>query len=210
MLYELVSLCKGRLQNYGNYNFFDNIQILTPTKKGMLGTKELNKVLQKELNPSVVGKTEKKSGEIIFREGDRVMQTKNNYDLYWEKQEENGTGIFNGELGRIQKVNEEEKQIRVKFDDGKTAWYLYSDLDQLEHAYSITIHKSQGSEFDVVIIAIPPAYPMLLTRNLLYTSITRAKELLIIIGSNRTIDYMINNDNNKNRNTGLAYKLMQL
>lgn len=210
MLYELVSLCKGRLQNYGNYNFFDNIQILTPTKKGMLGTKELNKVLQKELNPSVVGKREKKSGEIIFREGDRVMQTKNNYDLYWEKQEENGTGIFNGELGRIQKVNEEEKKIRVKFDDGKTAWYLYSDLDQLEHAYSITIHKSQGSEFDVVIIAIPPAYPMLLTRNLLYTSITRAKELLIIIGSNRTIDYMINNDNNKNRNTGLAYKLMQL
>lgn len=210
MLYELVSLCKGRLQNYGNYNFFDNIQILTPTKKGMLGTKELNKVLQKELNPSVVGKREKKSGEIIFREGDRVMQTKNNYDLYWEKQEENGTGIFNGELGRIQKVNEEEKQIRVKFDDGKTAWYLYSDLDQLEHAYSITIHKSQGSEFDVVIIAIPPAYPMLLTRNLLYTSITRAKELLIIIGSNRTIDYMINNDNNKNRNTGLTYKLMQL
>ena len=209
MLYELVSLCKGRLQNYGNYNFFDNIQILTPTKKGMLGTKELNKVLQKELNPSVVGKREKKSGEIIFREGDRVMQTKNNYDLYWEKQEENGTGIFNGELGRIQKVNEEEKQIRVKFDDGKTAWYLYSDLDQLEHAYSITIHKSQGSEFDVVIMVAPTAAPMLLTRNLLYTGITRAKKLLIIIGIDNVVDYMIQNVDSKKRNTGLKQKIIE-
>ena len=105
---------------------------------------------------------------------------------------------------------EEEKQIRVKFDDGKTAWYLYSDLDQLEHAYSITIHKSQGSEFDVVIIAIPPAYPMLLTRNLLYTGLTRAKKLLIIIGNERVIDYMINNVDSKKRNTGLEFKMKNM
>lgn len=208
MLEEVISLCKGRLQNYGDYDFFENIQVLTPTKKGMLGTKELNKVLQQELNPQIQGKRQKKSGEIIFREGDRVMQTKNNYDMYWEKEDENGTGIFNGELGKILRVNEEEKQIKVQFDDGKIAWYLYSDLEQLEHAYAITIHKSQGSEFDVVIIVLPQAYSGLLTRNLLYTSITRAKRLLIVIGGNRTIDFMINNDNNKNRNTGLKYKLM--
>ncbi len=210
MLSEIVSLCKGRLQNYGDYNFFENIQVLTPTKKGILGTKELNKVLQEQLNPQISGKRQKKSGEIIFREGDRVMQTKNNYDMYWEKQDENGTGIFNGELGKILRVNEEEKQIKVEFDDGKVAWYLYSDLEQLEHAYAITIHKSQGSEFDVVIIVLPQAYSGLLTRNLLYTSITRAKKLLIVIGGNRTINFMINNDNNKNRNTGLKYKLQNI
>lgn len=210
MLGEVISLCKGRLQNYGDYDFFENIQVLTPTKKGMLGTKELNKVLQQELNPQTEKKRQKKSGEIIFREGDRVMQTKNNYDMYWEKEDENGTGIFNGELGKILRVNEEEKQIKVQFDDGKIAWYLYSDLEQLEHAYAITIHKSQGSEFDVVIIVLPQAYSGLLTRNLLYTSITRAKKLLIVIGGNRTIDFMINNDNNKNRNTGLKYKLQNM
>ena len=209
MLSEVISLCKGRLKNYGDYDFFENIQVLTPTKKGILGTKELNKVLQQELNPQTERKRQKKSGEIIFREGDRVMQTKNNYDIYWEKQDENGTGIFNGELGRILRVNEEEKQIKVEFDDGKIAWYLYSDLEQLEHAYAITIHKSQGSEFDVVIIALPQAYSGLLTRNLLYTSITRAKKLLIVIGADRTINFMINNDNNKNRNTGLGYKLQK-
>lgn len=208
MLGEVISLCKGRLQNYGDYDFFENIQVLTPTKKGLLGTKELNKVLQQELNPQTERKRQKKSGEIIFREGDRVMQTKNNYDMYWEKEDENGTGIFNGELGKILRVNEEEKQIKAQFDDGKIAWYLYSDLEQLEHAYAITIHKSQGSEFDVVIIVLPQAYSGLLTRNLLYTSITRAKKLLIVIGGNRTINFMINNDNNKNRNTGIKYKLV--
>lgn len=210
MLGEVISLCKGRLQNYGDYDFFENIQVLTPTKKGLLGTKELNKVLQQELNPQTEKKRQKKSGEIIFREGDRVMQTKNNYDMYWEKEDENGTGIFNGELGKILRVNEEEKQIKVQFDDGKIAWYLYSDLEQLEHAYAITIHKSQGSEFDVVIIVLPQVYSGLLTRNLLYTSITRAKKLLIVIGGNRTINFMINNDNNKNRNTGLRYKLQNM
>ncbi len=209
ILNEVITLCKERLNNYGNYKFFENIQVLTPTKKGLLGTKQLNKILQNELNPSSENKLEKKSGDSIFREGDRVMQTKNNYDLYWEKENENGTGIFNGELGRISKIYLEDKNIKVTFDDGKQAWYLYSDLEQLEHAYSITIHKSQGSEFDVVIIVVPQSYPMLLTRNLLYTSITRAKELLIIISNDKIINYMINNNTNKNRNTGLCYKLIK-
>lgn len=211
ILKQVISLCKERLKNFGNYDFFYNIQVLTPTKKGMLGTRELNKILQEELNPSSQEKKEKKSGEIIFREGDRVMQTKNNYDIFWQKVEnskENGTGIFNGELGRIQKIYEVEKQIKILFDDGKEAWYTYSELDQIEHAYAITIHKAQGSEFDVVIVVMPQTSPMLLTRNLLYTSMTRAKEMLIMIGDDQVMGYMIKNADNRKRNTGLAYKMM--
>lgn len=150
MLYQVVSLSKERLKNYGDYDFFSNIQVLTPTKKGKLGTKELNKYLQEALNPAQDGILEKNYGGAIFREGDRVMQIKNNYDIYWEKgreeiniKYENGTGIFNGELGRITKIDLEEKQIEVFFDDKKTAWYAFSELDELEHAYAITIHKAQ-------------------------------------------------------------------
>lgn len=136
------------------------------------------------------------------------MQIKNNYDIYWIKNNnEAGTGIFNGELGTITKINEETKQIEVCFDDEKNAWYEFSELDQIEHSYSITIHKSQGSEFDVVIMCLPQAAPMLLTRNLLYTGITRAKELLIVLGTNNVINFMIQNTETKKRNTGLESKL---
>ena len=177
----IISLCKGRLQNYGNYDFFNNIQVITPTKKGKLGTKELNILLQNELNPEEEDKKERNFGEVVFREQDRVMQTKNNYNILWEKENERefkkelGNGIFNGELGRIDKINKEDKTIRVKFDDGKIATYESTDLDQLEHAYAITVHKSQGSEFDVVILVAAQSAPMLLTRNLIYTAMTRAK-----------------------------------
>ena len=213
ILSQLISLCKERLKNYGNYDFFNNIQVLTPTKKGMLGTKELNKILQKELNPKSSDKNERSYGDVIFREGDRVMQTKNNYDIYWQRidnEEDDGTGIYNGELGRIIKINEIDKQIKVLFDDGKQAWYMYSDLEQLEHAYAITIHKAQGSEFDVVIIVVAGTAPMLLTRNLLYTGITRAKEMLLIIGSENIINFMIQNSDTRKRNTGLEYKLCNI
>ena len=150
MLYQVVSLSKERLKKYGDYDFFSNIQVLTPTKKGKIGTKELNKSLQEALNPARDDILEKNYGGVTFREGDRVMQIKNNYDIYWEKgreetniKYENGTGIFNGELGRITKIDLEEKQIEVYFDDKKTAWYAFSELDELEHAYAITIHKAQ-------------------------------------------------------------------
>ena len=179
----------------------------------MLGTKELNKILQKELNPKSSDKNERSYGDVIFREGDRVMQTKNNYDIYWQRidnEEDDGTGIYNGELGRIIKINEIDKQIKVLFDDGKQAWYMYSDLEQLEHAYAITIHKAQGSEFDVVIIVVAGTAPMLLTRNLLYTGITRAKEMLLIIGSENIINFMIQNSDTRKRNTGLEYKLCNI
>ena len=122
------------------------IQVITPTKKGMLGTKELNKILQKKLNPESEYLAQKQVGETIYRENDRVMQIKNNYDIFWEKEEpsyESGTGVFNGELGTIIKINEQDKVLTIKFDDNKQAEYMFQDLDQIEHAYSITVHKSQ-------------------------------------------------------------------
>lgn len=216
MLEQIVSLSKGRLKNFGNYDFFENIQILSPTKKGMLGTKELNKKLQEELNPEDDIKKEKKIGEVIFREGDRVMQVKNNYDIYWEKgnslslKYENGTGIFNGELGRIEKIDFINKQVKILFDDEKEAWYEFTDMDQIEHAYAITIHKAQGSEFDVVIMVASGSSSMLLTRNLLYTGLTRAKKLLILIGNDNVVKFMIKNTDTKIRNTGLEYKLKMI
>lgn len=147
MLAEVISLCTGRLQNYGDYDFFQNIQVLSPTKKGMLGTKELNKALQEKLNPNSNHLPEKASMGAIFRVGDRVMQIKNNYDMYWEKEtaekKEMGSGVFNGEIGTITEISEREKQVEIRFDDEKIAWYEFSDLDQIEHSYAITIHKSQ-------------------------------------------------------------------
>ena len=214
VLKQVLSLCNGRLKKFGDYDFFESIQVLSPTKKGMLGTKEMNKALQEELNPHREGEAEKNSMGAIFRIGDRVMQIKNNYDIYWEKKEnsevEVGNGVFNGETGTILNINEKEKNICVKFDDEKLVWYEFNDLEQLEHSYCITIHKAQGSEFDVVIMIVPQAAPMLLTRNLLYTGLTRAKKLLIVIGNERVVDYMINNVDSKKRNTGLEFKLKNI
>lgn len=213
MLYQVLSLSKERLKKYGDYDFFTSIQVLTPTKKGKLGTKELNQKLQAELNPFNEELLEKNYGDVIFREGDRIMQIKNNYDIYWERGSRNdlrtyeaGTGVFNGEIGRIIRIDHNEKQMQVEFDDKKIAWYAFSELDQLEHAYAITIHKAQGSEFDVVILVIPPSSNMLLTRNLLYTGLTRAKKLLVVIGNKNLIEFMINNCDTKKRNTGLKIK----
>ena len=213
ILYQVLSLSGERLKKFGDYDFIKNIQIITPTKKGELGTKELNKRLQQEINPPSEYKKEKKFGDSIFREGDRIMQIKNNYEIYWEKNQksfESGSGIFNGEFGTIQKIDEKEKNIQIKFDDDKIAWYAFSELEQIEHAYSITVHKAQGSEFDVVIMVIAPSAPMLLTRNLLYTGMTRAKKLLIMVGNKNVLEFMIQNADNKKRNTGLTYKLVKL
>ena len=172
MLKEVISLSTGRLEKFGNYDFFKNIQVLTPTKKGPLGTRELNKALQAVLNPNVDELPERKMGDVVYRVGDRVMQIKNNYDITWEKEtrpfgvekidgksEENswasmylakpkdkkeiGTGVFNGEMGTIIEIDEREKVVKIQFDDEKVAWYEYSDLDQIEHSYAITIHKAQ-------------------------------------------------------------------
>lgn len=172
MLQEVISLSTGRLEKFGNYDFFKNIQVLTPTKKGPVGTRELNKALQAVLNPNVDELPERKMGDVVYRVGDRVMQIKNNYDITWEreakpfgvekidgKSEENswtsmylakpkdkkeiGTGVFNGEMGTIIEIDEREKVVKIQFDDEKIAWYEYADLDQIEHSYAITIHKAQ-------------------------------------------------------------------
>ena len=148
IMQEVISLCTGRLKNYGDYDFFQNIQVLTPTKKGLLGTKELNKALQSVLNPGKEGMPEKTSQNATYRIGDRIMQIKNNYDIYWEKQTESGkseigNGVFNGEMGTIINVDEREKIVEIKFDDSKNAIYQFSELDQIEHSYAITIHKAQ-------------------------------------------------------------------
>ena len=210
---NILSLCSERLSNYENYEFFKNIQVISPTKKGINGTKELNKKLQDLLNPKSPNKKEKISGQTIYRIGDKVMQVKNNYDIPWERNSlivENGSGIFNGELGIIEEIDNSVGSLKVKFDDDKEAWYEYSELEQLEHAYAITVHKSQGSEFDVVILPIVQSSPMLLTRNLLYTAITRAKKLLILVGNPNILNFMIQNSNSKVRNTGLKFKLENL
>lgn len=148
ILKEVISLCSGRLKKMGNYDFFKNIQVITPTKKGSLGTKDLNRALQEQLNPASESKKEKNVLGTIYRVGDKVMQVKNNYDIFWKRNtqnisHENGSGVFNGELGIIEKIDDIEKQIKVRFDDDKIVWYQYSELDQLEHAYAITVHKAQ-------------------------------------------------------------------
>ena len=146
ILYNIITLSGERLKNYGDYDFFKNIQVITPTKKGELGTKELNKILQQTVNPSSDTKKEKKFGDSTFREGDRIMQIKNNYDIYWEKKApifESGSGVFNGEFGTICIIDEFNKQIKIKFDDEKEVWYQFNELEQIEHAYAITVHKAQ-------------------------------------------------------------------
>lgn len=146
VLEQVISLSNGRLQKYGDYDFFNNIQVITPTKKGMLGTKELNKSLQLAINPPSEDKKERKWIDTVFREGDRIMQVKNNYDIYWEKNEPNlemGKGVFNGEYGTISNIDENEKRVKIKFDDDKIVWYGYEELEQIEHAYCITVHKAQ-------------------------------------------------------------------
>ena len=180
--------------------------MLTPTKKGTMGTKNLNTELQKILNPKSKLKIEKEFGEVVFREGDKVMQIKNNYDLYWETIKGNGygTGVFNGDLGIINKID--GNIVEVIYDDEKIVKYE-GNLEELEHAYAITIHKSQGSEFPVVVMPITNGPPMLYTRNLLYTGVTRAKKFLIILGKESIVNYMISNNNTKSRNTGLKEKM---
>ena len=146
VLENIISLCTGRLEKYGNYTFAQNIQVISPTKKGELGTRELNKSLQQAINPETQEKNQRKYIDSVFREGDRIMQIKNNYDIYWEKREptlEMGKGVFNGEYGTILNIDEAEKKVKIKFDDDKLVWYNFEELEQIEHSYCITVHKAQ-------------------------------------------------------------------
>lgn len=205
---EIQSLVDYRLKAKYDEGFLGDIQILTPIKKSAIGTYELNKVLQKiKLNPTD-NMIHRKSGDRVFYEEDKVMQVVNNYDKNYDLDGVQGTGIYNGDMGRIIKINTAEQYLTVEFDDRRRAKYDFDELDELEHAYAITVHKSQGSEFNTVIIPLYICYEKLFNRNLLYTAMTRAKNLLIFVGRQAVINYMIDNTNEKSRESGLKRKLI--
>lgn len=197
-----VELCIERLPRAYGFSPTENIQVLSPTRKGPLGTVELNKRLQKELNPPHRDKSEIKTLTYTFRVGDKVMQVKNDYDLEWKKDGEEGSGIFNGDIGIILKMNRILGTMEIDFE-GRICSYGTANLDNLELAYAATVHKSQGSEFDAVIIPVLGGYDKLYFRNLLYTAVTRAKKLLIIVGSSKRLEFMVRNNRRMNRYTCL-------
>ena len=203
----ISQLCAVRLpKNMGIPS--DQIQVLTPTRKGGCGTWSLNKTLQGILNPPSIGKKEHQSGEFTFREGDRVMQIRNNYDILWKKTDGSavGSGIFNGDIGVITAIEPGMEQIRVVFDD-REAEYDFTQLNELEPAYAMTVHKSQGSEYRAVILSAWNGSPYLLSRSVLYTAVTRARELLIIVGREEVISAMVENAKRNRRYMGLKLRL---
>ena len=199
----VIQLAKQRLPDTYGFSPIDDIQVLCPTKMGMAGTKELNKQLQSALNPPSQNKAELKFFDVIFRIGDKVMQTKNDYDVLWTKNNEKGSGIFNGDIGIIRSVDRFSQSVTIDFE-GRVAIYTSEMLRRLEHAYAITIHKSQGSEYDAVIIPITAFTHNLLYRNLLYTGVTRAKKMIIVIGTKELVKTMV--DNNRKM---LRYSLLR-
>ena len=205
----IVGLCATRLpKNMGISS--DQIQVLSPTKKGSAGTSNLNRLLQISLNPPAPTKKEKAFGDFVFREGDRVMQIRNNYDIMWKKTDGStvGEGIFNGDVGIIQKIDNAMEQLTVAFDD-READYDFTQLNELELAYAMTVHKSQGSEYRAVILAAWGGSPYLLNRSILYTAITRARELLITVGREDAVAAMTQNGKVGRRYTGLKLRLQQ-
>lgn len=189
----VIQLTKQRLPDTYGFSPIDDIQVLCPTKMGAAGTRELNKQLQLALNPPSQNKAELKFFDVIFRTGDKVMQTKNDYDVLWTKNNEKGSGIFNGDIGIIRAVDRFSQNVTIDFE-GRMAIYTSEMLRKLEHAYAITIHKSQGSEYDAVIVPITGFTQNLLYRNLLYTGVTRAKKMIIVIGTKQLVKTMVDND----------------
>ncbi len=204
----ISGLCKTRLPRAYGATVFDGIQVITPSRKGQNGTEMLNIALQAAINPPKQSKKEKKLREIIFREGDKVMQTRNNYDIAWTKQGIEGFGIFNGDIGVIREIDLSEQTFLIDFD-GRMAIYDFMLTEELELAYAITVHKSQGSEYPIVIIPLYRFTPKLLTRNLFYTAITRAQQMVILVGDSSVADMMTDNNRQTKRYTGLAYFMSQ-
>jgi len=205
----VVGLCKQRLpDNMGMEP--GQIQVLCPTRKGQWGTVELNRALQAALNPPAPDKREKQWGDMVFRVGDRVMQTKNNYDVIWEKEDGTaGTGIFNGDVGQILEVDPSGELLRICFDD-RTATYTADMLGELDMAYAVTVHKAQGSEYRCVVLAAMRCAPSLMVRGVLYTAITRARELLVVVGDDSAICAMAENDKQQRRYSGLRRRLKEM
>ena len=205
----ILELCTSRLPKAYGYSPIDSIQILCPSKKGELGTAELNLRLQEALNPKSDGKEEAVVGGKTLRVGDKVMQTKNNYDIRWERDDgEVGEGVYNGDIGVILSIDRKSKIFKIRFFD-KIATLSYENASELEFAYAVTVHKSQGNEFDCVIIPVFPGPSRLYYRNLLYTAVTRAKERLILVGNPYTVELMVNNNRQTKRHSGLRYFLQR-
>lgn len=211
----LVSLIAEKLPPYVDATKYD-IQVLTPSRKGELGVENLNKILQQYINPPAPNKREKQWGEMIFRENDKVMQIKNDYQMGWKIVTKKGltikegSGVFNGDCGIIREINEFAGTVTVEFDDGKIVEYTGATLEELELAYAITIHKSQGSEYPAVIIPLLNAPRPLLNRNLLYTAVTRARKCVTIVGSENSVNEMIQNESEMKRNSGLVDSIIEM
>lgn len=206
----ITELCSVRLPSKMKIPPAD-IQVLTPTRRGEMGTKNLNRLLQEALNPQRDDKKEKAFGDYVFREGDRVMQIRNNYDIMWCSADGRsaGSGIYNGDIGTVKTIDSAAETLTVDFE-GRIATYGFESLMELEHAWAMTVHKSQGSEYRAVILALSASSPMLMTRDVLYTAITRAKELLILVGDDRDAYQMIDNYRKRNRYTALRVRLRKL
>jgi exodeoxyribonuclease V alpha subunit len=215
ILDTMFDLICRRLPGFGSYDPMKDMQVLSPMRKGAIGVNNLNVELQRILNPPSGQKREKTLRGILFREGDKVMQIKNNYRTVWRKKMdgfviEEGEGVFNGDIGYIQSIDNEEQSVVVLFDDDKEVVYDFTQLDELDLAYAISVHKSQGSEFPVVIIPLAWGPPMLMTRNLLYTAVTRAMEMVIIVGRERVIEAMVRNNYIEKRYSGLSHRFRKV
>ena len=211
----VLTLIQKKLPNYVNAHPFD-IQVLTPMRKGLLGVERLNTIMQQYLNPPDSKKAEKEYGDKVFRVGDKVMQIKNNYQLEWEIATkyglvvDNGVGVFNGDIGKITEINTYTETVEVEFEERKKVRYPFQSLEELEHAYAVTIHKSQGSEYPAVVIPLLQGPRQLFHRNLIYTAVTRAKKCVTLVGSDVTFQEMICNENEQKRYTSLAERLVEL
>ena len=207
--YTVMDLFKNRLPKSYGVNPISSIQVLSPTKKGLAGTVALNKLLQSHINPYDEMRPQHVYGNIIFRVGDKVMQTKNNYDMMYSRENgDNGMGIFNGDMGIIESISERDKCMVIIFDEDKRVEYPFTNLDELDLAYAITVHKSQGSEFPIVVMPVCSFAPLLMSRNLFYTAVTRARDMVILVGSEKTVQNMTYNNQFHQRFTGLCEKLI--
>ncbi|HBL06146.1 MAG TPA: ATP-dependent RecD-like DNA helicase, partial [Clostridium sp.] len=213
MLEKIIGLVKTRLPKFNvEWDSVRDIQVLSPMRKGIMGIDNLNIQLQQVLNPKSKDKDEVEIKDMIFRVGDKVMQIKNNYTLKWSKNNssEEGKGVFNGDVGYITEISEDEDKITVCFEDDKIVEYEESDLDEITLAYAVTIHKSQGSEFPVVIMPMFMGPPLLMNRNLLYTGITRAKKLVVLVGNSKVVEFMKDNNRSFERYSGLKWRIREI
>ena len=210
-----ITLIQKKLPDYVHANAFD-IQVMTPMRKGALGVERLNQIMQNYLNPPDKSKKEKESGGTIYRVGDKVMQIKNNYQAEWEVRSrynipiEKGLGVFNGDMGLVREINTFSETLTVEYEEGRMVEYPFKELDQLELAYAITIHKSQGSEYPAVIIPLLTGPRMLMNRNLLYTAVTRARKCVTLVGDEKAFYNMEANVNEQKRYSGLRDRLEEL